>query len=155
MFAVLVVVWMIIIFSFSSRPSEVSTNDSNRIGFLIGKVFVPGFEEWSEAKQMTFAKAIDHPIRKTAHAVEYAILGSLLVGAYIDSKRKRSLCILVPWAIGALYAASDECHQLFVPGRSGQVSDVLLDSTGVLCGVVLIVLLYGVSEKRRVKRQRL
>ena len=38
----------------------------------------------------------------------------------------------------ALYAATDEVHQLFVPGRSGQVSDVLLDSAGAIAGLALL-----------------
>ena len=41
------------------------------------------------------------------------------------------------WVVGTLYAASDEIHQLFVPGRSGQLRDVLLDSAGVAAGILL------------------
>ncbi len=146
-FATMALVWMGIIFSFSSRTSDVSTNDSNRIGLLIGKTFLPDFEEWSEERQMEFAQNIDHPIRKTAHALEYALLGILLTGAFVDEKKRRKVSILIPWALGTLYAATDEFHQLFVPGRSGQVSDVALDSAGVLFGVLIVIILYDKRTK--------
>ena len=147
-FGILAILWMIVIFSFSARTSDVSTNDSNRIGLFIGKTFTPGFNEWSKEEQMSFAQKIDHPIRKTAHAMEYAILGALVTGAYCTRKRKTVSCIGIPWAISTVYAASDEFHQLFVPGRSGQVSDVILDSTGVIVGVLLMVFILRKIQKR-------
>ena len=45
-------------------------------------------------------------------------------------------------AAGALYAASDEIHQLFVQERSGQLSDVLIDTAGVILGAFFVTLLY-------------
>ena len=56
---------------------------------------------------------------------------------------------LLYWLIGSFYAASDELHQLFVPGRSGEIKDVLLDSLGVLLGVLLLGLLWKARGKRR------
>ena len=65
------------------------------------------------------------------------------------------------WVVGTLYAASDEIHQLFVPGRSGQLRDVLLDSDGVAAGILLawaVGLLYQkaaayAAARRDVKRR--
>jgi VanZ family protein len=68
-------------------------------------------------------------LRKLAHAAEYAILGALLVRAL-----QRPYWALV---LGVAYAISDEIHQTFVPGRQGSPIDVLIDSAGVLAGVVL------------------
>ena len=129
---------MAVIFSFSARPAEQSTGDSRWAGHMIGQLFVPGFGDWSDKEQEAFAEKVDYPVRKTAHAMEYAVLGLLTAGAYIRSGTSIRKGILVPWGIAALYAASDEFHQLFVPGRSGQVSDVVLDSAGVLAGVLLL-----------------
>lgn len=136
---------MVVIFSFSARPAEQSTGDSRWAGHMIGQLFVPGFEDWSDKEQETFAEKVDHPVRKTAHAMEYAVLGLLTAGAYIRRGTSIRKGILVPWGIAALYAASDEFHQLFVPGRSGQVSDVVLDSAGVLAGVLLLA---GIRKAR-------
>lgn len=131
-------IWMAFIFSFSSRSGDVSSQDSNHVGMIIGEVFVPGFEQWNDAEQDEFADAIDHPIRKTAHALEYAVLGFLTAGIFADQKNLRKLRIFIHWLIAAGYAATDEFHQLFVPGRSGQVSDVILDSAGAALGVLLM-----------------
>ena len=137
-FLILAVLWMVVIFSFSARPAEQSTGDSRWAGHMIGQLFVPGFGDWSDKEQEAFAEKVDYPVRKTAHAMEYAVLGLLTAGAYIRRGTSIRKGILVPWGIATLYAASDEFHQLFVPGRSGQVSDVVLDSAGVLAGVLLL-----------------
>ncbi len=71
----------------------------------------------------------DLVLRKLAHAVEYAILGALLVRAL-----RRSSWAL---ALGVAYAVSDEIHQSFVPGRQGALLDVLIDSVGVVAGTLL------------------
>jgi VanZ family protein len=71
----------------------------------------------------------DVVLRKTAHATEYAVLGALLVRAVGSA--------LPAFALGAAYAATDELHQHFVPGRAGTPLDVAIDSVGVLVGIGL------------------
>lgn len=146
--------WMCLIFFYSSRPASLSAKDSGRIGMWIGRTFVPDFDKWTQERQQEFAGQIDHPVRKAAHAGEYAVLGFLTAGVCARGKGESSLkgksggrrkaadfarTLLLPWAIASAYAATDEFHQLFVPGRSGQVSDVLLDSAGVLAGVLVFI----------------
>lgn len=131
---------MILIFLFSARPAELSSQDSSRMGHLVGKILVSDYEAWPKVQQDRYAEGIDHAVRKTAHFAEYAILGFLLTGSASLGNGWKSF--LQPGLTGALYAASDEFHQLFVPGRSGQISDVLLDSAGVCFGVLLGMLLW-------------
>jgi VanZ like family len=70
----------------------------------------------------------DLVLRKLAHTLEYAILGALLL---------RALRAELPaLAAGIAYAASDELHQHFVPGRRGAPLDVLIDSVGVALGLL-------------------
>jgi VanZ family protein len=71
----------------------------------------------------------DLVVRKAAHLTEYAILGALLVRALDRPAAAAALAIA--------YAATDELHQHFVPGRTGSVVDVLIDSVGVVVGIVL------------------
>jgi hypothetical protein len=71
----------------------------------------------------------DFALRKLAHAAEYAVLGALLARALRDPR--------LAAVVGMLYAVSDEVHQAFVPGRMGSPLDVVIDSIGVLAGVVL------------------
>jgi VanZ family protein len=71
----------------------------------------------------------DLVLRKLAHAAEYAVLGALLARA-TGSPR-------LAFALAVLYAASDELHQHFVPGRHGVPLDVAIDAAGALIGVTL------------------
>jgi len=47
-----------------------------------------------------------------------------------------------------LYAISDETHQIFVPGRSAQISDVLIDSVGAIVGILMYLVLARIKLKR-------
>ncbi len=109
------------------------------VGYTIGQMFVPDFEDWSIEEQEAFAERINHPVRKCAHATEYAILGSFLAGTVIGSRHNnnRRIQFLLCLLIGAAYAATDELHQLFVPGRAGKFTDVLIDSGGVIIGLLV------------------
>mgnify|MGYP002071512024 CR=1 FL=1 len=139
-FICLVLVWMIVIFAFSARNADTSSKDSSRIGMLVGKILIKDFQSWDFQKQVSFAEKIDYPVRKTAHATEYAVLGILLFGALYQPGRQKKRAAFFSWGMGTLYAATDEIHQLFVPGRSGQVTDVLLDSGGAAAGVMFSLL---------------
>lgn len=140
-FLVLSVLFAIMIFCFSARNGVESTEDSYAVGMEFGRIVHPDFDSWPEAEQLAFAAKVDHPIRKLAHATEYAVFAMLLCGAWMDKRRKKALSALYAWATAAVYAATDEFHQLFVPGRSGQVKDVLLDSCGAAVGVLLLLLI--------------
>lgn len=141
-FAILAVTWMIVIFSFSAKPGNESEEQSLKAGMLVCQVFVPGFDDLSEQQQLHMAQVIDHPVRKTAHATEYALLAGLVLGAVtVNVVRLKNVIISV--CVAALYASTDEFHQLFVPGRSAQVKDVLIDSSGAIIGALVI---YGISH---------
>ena len=71
----------------------------------------------------------DLALRKIAHALEYAVLGLLLLRAV---GREAAAA-----ALGIGYAVTDEIHQTFVAGRQGSARDVLVDAVGVLAGVYL------------------
>ena len=71
----------------------------------------------------------DHLVRKTAHFLEFMVLGILM---YLLIPRFYS------WIFCILIAMADEFHQLFVSGRGSQWADVALDSAGALFGILLI-----------------
>ena len=147
-FTILTIGWMVVIFAFSAKDADASTHASNSVGMMIGRVFVADFEEMSLDEQEAFAEAIDHPIRKTAHAMEYAVLGFLVLGAIYSSSMRWYISGLISWLIATVYAASDEFHQLFVPGRSGEVKDVCIDSAGALVGVICGILAFRLINRR-------
>ena len=147
-------VWMVVIFSFSAREADESAAMSHSVGKMIGRLVIPEYRSWSEDKQGQFAEKIDFPVRKCAHASEYAVLGILILGtAYSFSedrgKKNRLLC----WCAGTAYAATDEFHQLFVPGRSCQFRDVCIDSAGVLTGLILFSLIKHQIAKHNEKKK--
>ena len=82
----------------------------------------------------------DLVLRKLAHVTEFAILGWLLA---------RALAELPAFATGVVYAATDELHQHFVPGREGAVLDVAIDAVGVLAGILLLRLAHDSRLVRR------
>lgn len=139
-FVVLSVLFAIMIFCFSARDGEESTEDSYTVGMEFGRMIHWDFDNWPEEKQLAFAAKVDHPIRKLAHATEYAVFAMLLCGVWCDADRKRTLAALLAWGTATVYAMTDEFHQLFVPGRSGQAKDVLLDSCGAAVGVLFLML---------------
>ena len=83
-------------------------------------------------------------LRKLAHLVEFAILGALLA---------RALPALHALVAGVLYAAFDELHQHFVPGRTGALRDVAIDAVGVMLGILAWRWFRGRSPARRRPRR--
>ena len=57
------------------------------------------------------------------------------IAGYADVFYAFAQALLWSLAIGVIYAVSDEIHQYFVPGRSMQISDIVIDSFGVLSGI--------------------
>ena len=144
-FPMLTVLWMLFIFLMSSQAADDSTETSLHVGETIGTVFVEGYREWPKEKQVEFAISIDHPVRKAAHATEYTVLGILLFMTCRESfGMNLKAAFKNAFLAGAAYAVTDEFHQLFVPGRAGMITDVLIDSMGVMFGSFLISVLHRV-----------
>ena len=138
---ILTLIWMIFIFSMSAKPADKSTDISITFGRLFCELFYPGYDDMTQEEQFFTAEGIDHPLRKAAHVTEFAVLGMLTTmsaGELTEGKKKR---YLIGFLVSVLYAASDELHQLFVPGRSAEIKDVLIDSAGVLIGIAVIAVL--------------
>lgn len=135
---ILVIVWMIIIFMLSNQPADDSTKLSD--GFIsttIGRIYKIFNDDVSEEKLTEIKVKYTHPVRKLAHFTIYFILGllvALLVKEYNLSVKQ---IILISIGICFLYAISDEIHQLFVIGRSGEIRDVLIDTSGSFLGILL------------------
>lgn len=128
----LVLVWMAIIFFLSSQQAadsnQLSTGITKIIVDLISGVF-PGLTpqiEW-----------LNHIVRKNAHFIAYFILGLLQINALYANGLRGKKSFIIALAICFLYAASDEFHQTFVPGRSGELRDVFIDTAGALSAIVI------------------
>ena len=140
------ILWMVVIFSFSAKSAVQSTEMSTSVGKMICRIFVHDFSSWSDEKQEELAAKIDHPVRKCAHASEYALLGALVLLTACTYAKMSPKTVAAAVIISVLYAASDEFHQRFVPGRSCQFTDVLIDSAGVMVGVGFIIVCYKIKQ---------
>lgn len=82
----------------------------------------------------------DYVLRKLAHMTEYALLMVLMTRAWL---RTRPLWVpfqlfLISGILTISYAISDEIHQSFVPGRTGAISDVLIDGCGIMIAILVL-----------------
>lgn len=144
----LLVVWMCVIFLFSSQPSDESSKvsgtmcervveDANRVLKL----------EMNRAKVQSVAASIEYPVRKAAHMTEYAILGLLSFAFYCGILKKEKRQFLAALLTAAVYAATDEFHQYFIPGRSAEVMDVCIDTLGASIGLAILFFTLKVVRK--------
>lgn len=121
------IIWMIFIFIMSHTNGNESSNQSN---FIVKIVL-----EFININHET----LSFMIRKIAHMSEYAILLLFIYyGLYKTITYKYQL--LISLLITFIYACSDEFHQLFIPGRSGQFIDILIDTSGALIMLLIIYL---------------
>ena len=127
-----VIFWMALTFAASTslgRPENTERIIRPLVTWLIPHI-----------SERTFRK-IHYAVRKTAHFVEYCGLGLLLWRlVHFDPAFAglRSWEFPIALCVAALYAASDEFHQYFVPGRTASVRDVLLDSCGAGFGLAAL-----------------
>ena len=127
------------IFCMSSEVATASAERSGGIADIIAPIINDKFDSLDEEAKEAYLSKIDHVIRKIAHFCIYATLGALFAFASLYYERTWKKHILLPQLFGSLYAASDEIHQSFVPGRGPLFTDVVLDSAGVFCGIIFTV----------------
>ncbi|AGA70570.1 putative integral membrane protein [Desulfitobacterium dichloroeliminans LMG P-21439] len=126
-----VFLWMAIIFYLSAQVATQSDELSQGIAEKLFSVIAKAFPWLSgEYIQANFI------VRKSAHFLSYLMMGLLTMNALRRSGVKGLRLVAIAIVICVLYAISDEVHQLFVPGRSGQIKDVLIDSGGAIVGTV-------------------
>ena len=137
LFAVLLA-WTLFIFARSLRSADDSTAESAFFLELIKRI-IPSVSM--------------HFVRKLAHFTEFFMLGCLswvLFSRLFGGKKRPALtgaAICVCYCLAA--AVTDEPLQLTSPGRSCQVSDMLLDLSGSLAGIVLLLLLTVIHKRRK------
>lgn len=151
---VLILALMATIFILSHQPAEVSSEVSGGLIYRVLDFIMSGFDSLTDEQRVQTVESLQFIVRKCAHAFSYATMGGLLMGLMLTYDFKRALSgKLIAFAVAVLYAVSDEIHQLFVAGRSGQVSDVFLDSAGALCGICIVLVCAYFVRKRRLKKK--
>lgn len=121
------VLWMVLIFISSHQPAGVSGG--------ISSAFARELFAWAAAVIPLEFEALHTLLRKSAHFFAYAVLALLLAYALKTSGLDMRRAMLFAFFGSVLYAVSDEIHQLYIPGRSGEVRDVLIDTAGAAFGL--------------------
>lgn len=141
---ILIILWMILVFYLSNQGADDSAELS---GGLTRKVLQ--ILHIIDGKTVEEQAIIETIFRKLAHFCLYT-LGGILILLYINLyKITDNNKVIISWTIGTAYAITDELHQLFVPGRSGEIRDVCLDSLGLITGIILLLIFLKIIERRK------
>ena len=128
-----------IIFGFSSQDGEKSGSISKKITEEI-ITRIPQMQEKEQNEREAITLRIEKVIRKIAHFSIYTAVGLLLMALISTFEMKEKNRIIISLIIGIIYACSDEIHQSFVPERSPMITDVMIDTMGVMLGILIIML---------------
>ena len=143
---------MALIFYFSAEDATASAQSSGNTMLWLLRLFHVSDTD-AIVQNSELYSLLDFCIRKGAHFSLYTVLGFLLSFAWtahpsILRWKRAAYAVLC----GIFYAASDELHQYFVPGRACQVRDVCIDTVGVLLGFALFALLCWLVNRHRRKK---
>lgn len=142
-----VVLYVAFVFSNSMKPASLSSKDSGFVLRLVQQILAPAGG--------LGGLVTEHIVRKMGHFTEYAVFG-ILLGACVrawamTAERSHSVRL----AVGFFVPFCDETIQLFVEGRSGQISDVWLDIAGVFVGVLVWTAFTWIAVNRKKNRSQM
>lgn len=143
---------MLGLFFFSSQEAGETNSVSWGVCGIAARLLYFNFEHYEPDVQQDLILGLNPFIRKAAHFALYALLGAL---CYLWLHRLRR-GFSTSMSIAALFAALDEFHQLFVDGRTGKFTDILLDCAGSACGIgaafLLLCLFHCLKDKQIVEK---
>lgn len=143
---ILIIICMGTIFMFSSDNSVESTKKSDSVIVKISETILR--KKLTTSDKEKYIDKFVVVVRKGAHFTVYLILGLLLISFIKEFRVINYKSILFAIFLAFLYACSDEVHQLFVAGRSGEFLDVLLDTFGATGGCYLYLFIYKMRRKK-------
>ncbi len=134
-YRLVVILWMAFIFMLSSQPAPTS----NLLSKEIAKIVILASDEirgiHTDIEEPGQLGEINDQVLDYAHAGVYLVLAVLVINAL--GRKKAGACggFVIALIICAVYAGTDEVHQMFVSGRGAQAQDFLLDCAGALLGL--------------------
>lgn len=142
-----------VIFGFSAQTGEESGSLSLEISLFLAKLFSPFFPAMQQdGELLAHAETIHSLVRKLAHVTEYFLLTlSLFLPLHVFLKNKYSFLfrLIATVTLSVLFAALDEFHQTLVAGRHGCISDVGIDSLGILLAALLLSLCHQFHKTKK------
>jgi len=140
---IMLIGWMTLIFCLSAQTA---TQSSELSGGLIDKILNVFGRELSQF-EIAMIDFMQFVIRKSAHMFLYVVLAILVFLELSTYAVKRIFSITS--LISICYAISDEIHQYFVPGRSCELRDVLIDTFGVIIGIAIVKIARNLANKTK------
>ena len=144
--------WYRVIWGFSAQNADISGSLSDRLLWRLMDLLSPAFSAGDLQAQNTAVELLSFVERKAAHMFLYFMLVILLwlaIAPLVHGRRRQMAASAV---LCAILASLDECHQLLVPGRSGQVRDVFIDLTGAVIALALFERLLWIVRRRQSDR---
>lgn len=152
----LVIIWASVIFFMSSMDTNESNSKSKTVINDIVEKSVETTNELgitnkqpSESNKKKVIDKLNQPLRKVAHASEYFIFTILILIALKNSGVKGNKKLIIALGICFIYACTDEYHQTFVNGRTGQFSDTLIDTFGGFISCLMYTFMMKINEIRK------
>lgn len=137
----------VMIFQFSAEDGESSSAVSIKVTEFIVNAYYKLFAGENNAEVIyAAADGAEDIIRKLAHFTEYMTVGFLSYGIAVMWMRKLRAGFILVFLQLFISAGADELHQYFVPGRHASVKDVLIDVSGGIVGMIIILCVKGIKR---------
>lgn len=146
-FCLLTLLWMTVIFMFSAKNADDSTEQSSFVTNILMNIFSNVYRNSDLSDKMQIIESMSFAIRKAAHFSIYSVLGLLSFLSVYYLTKFSNKTPFISLLICFIYACSDETHQLFVPGRSGQIRDIFIDFSGALLMTLIILAVRKIYRK--------
>ena len=140
------VICAVMIFGFSGQNGENSGNLSRKAAGVIVDIADSVHlvdVRWNGRQELI--DKIELPVRKAAHITVYSKFACLVYLSFTVDGVSWQLVRFISFFSTAAFACSDEFHQLYVPGRNGCVTDVLIDCVGILIGIIIC----SIADRRK------
>lgn len=148
-------IWMFIIFGFSKESGGESSSLSLTVTQKIVDI-IDFNDNMSEEEYEHMVSVLHTPVRKAAHMSEYAILAFLIYVPLLINVRFKKISgyFLATMSVCLIYAITDETHQLFVPGRDGRITDVIIDTIGSMIAALILLGIHNFAHRKIVGKRK-
>lgn len=149
---VTVILCMLAIFLLSNQPAGTSNATSREIVQQGVETTVRVIKaDITESKKWEIINNINSAGREYMHGVVFLVLGFLMLIAMTQSGARGLSAVVISLAICVIYALTDEIHQIFVPDRAFQISDLVMDFFGSILGIGISFVTGFLYSKRAFK----
>lgn len=140
---VLLVGLMCVIFTLSHQPASESSQTSSSVIRFLAEIFIKDFENLSTNEQLEIISSLQFIVRKGAHFSAYFVLGVFSFFTFLTYNTPAFIWrSLISLSVCFAFSVSDEIHQLLIPGRSGEIRDVLIDTCGSMLSILILFIIF-------------